>query len=106
MDRHQLQNIGQHTAPCARHCEAAAFQSEIRQLHQLNRTFRAAQKACADCGPNEALWSRGGEPVNLEAAAEDAYEWLMWLAKRHRSDKLNDCISSLKEYMRPVSPNT
>ena len=31
-DRHELQAAGTHPAPCARHCEATAFEIEIRRL--------------------------------------------------------------------------
>ena len=35
--RHELQAKGTHPAPCARHCEATAFQIEIRNLRSANR---------------------------------------------------------------------
>ena len=31
-DRHEMQAAGTHPAPCARHCEATAFEIEIRRL--------------------------------------------------------------------------
>ena len=37
MDRHELQKEGKHPAPCARHCEATAFEVEIRRLKTLLR---------------------------------------------------------------------
>lgn len=37
MDRHELQKQGNHPAPCARHCEATAFEVEIRRLKALLR---------------------------------------------------------------------
>ena len=33
-NRHELQAEGTHPAPCARHCEATAFQIEIRNLRR------------------------------------------------------------------------
>ena len=31
-DRHEMQAAGTHPAPCARHCEAKAFEIEVRRL--------------------------------------------------------------------------
>lgn len=31
-ERHQLQSLGKHPAPCARFCESTAYEIEIRQL--------------------------------------------------------------------------
>lgn len=36
-DRRALQREGKHPAPCARHCEATAFQVELRRLQALLR---------------------------------------------------------------------
>ena len=47
----------------------------IERLQAENVSFRAAMKACEDCGPNDPVWIEG-EPWNLEAAAADALEWL------------------------------
>lgn len=47
----------------------------IDRLEAENTSFRAAMKACEDCGPNDPFWV-DGEPWNLEAAAADALEWL------------------------------
>lgn len=33
-DRHELQAAGTHPAPCARHCEATAFEIEMRHLRR------------------------------------------------------------------------
>lgn len=57
---------------------------------------------------SKAQWS-DGEPSNLEAAAEDAYEWLSYL-QSHSSelpmrteewDKLDRCMEALRGFMRP-----
>ena len=37
MDRHELQAQGKHPAPCARWCEATAFEIELRRLRALLR---------------------------------------------------------------------
>lgn len=37
MDRHELQAQGNHPAPCARWCEATAFEIELRRLRALLR---------------------------------------------------------------------
>lgn len=48
-DRRDLQSDGHHPAPCARHCEAMAFNIEIRRLkHELYRTMLAAAPAPGD----------------------------------------------------------
>ena len=39
-DRREQQSAGTHPAPCARHCEAQAFQIEIRRLEAENKQLR------------------------------------------------------------------
>lgn len=42
-DRHEMQAAGTHPAPCARHCESAAYEIEIRRLRSdLARAQRGA----------------------------------------------------------------
>ena len=53
----------------------------IERLQAENVSFRAAMKACEDCGPNDPVWVEG-EPANLEAAAADALEWLQFFCER------------------------
>ena len=53
----------------------------IERLQTENTSFRAAMKACEDCGPNDPVWI-DGEPANLEAAAADALEWLRFFLYR------------------------
>lgn len=91
----------------------AALADEVRRLRAENTTFRNAMKACEACGPNTPRWEHG-EPANLEAAAEDALEWLNWiLAIRGRlsvpylgaeqAQKLRRCMAALATFARPVS---
>lgn len=45
-DRHEMQAAGTHPAPCARHCEAKAYEIEIRRLrHDIERRVRIATEA-------------------------------------------------------------
>lgn len=54
-----------------------------------------------------ARWNRDGEPVNLDAAAADALEWLEWFYKRWKRDRLpkraltrlERCGDALREYL-------
>ncbi len=43
-DRHALQATGAHPAPCARYCEAVAFNIERRNLHAENERLRTCNK--------------------------------------------------------------
>ena len=44
--RHELQAAGTHPAPCARHCEATAYEIEIRRLrHDIERHVGIATEA-------------------------------------------------------------
>ena len=43
-DRHALQAAGAHPAPCARYCEAVAFNIERRNLHAENEQLRTCNK--------------------------------------------------------------
>lgn len=43
-DRHALQATGAHPAPCARYCEAVAFNIERRNLHAENERLRTYNK--------------------------------------------------------------
>lgn len=43
-DRHALQATGAHPAPCARYCEAVAFNIERRNLHAENEQLRTCNK--------------------------------------------------------------
>lgn len=78
------------------------------ELLDQNRTLRNAQKACEACGPNVARWE-DGEPANLEAAAEGAYEWLVYLQAGSKAlrmsvedwDSLDRCMEALRGFMRP-----
>ena len=47
-DRHELQAKGEHPAPCARFCEANAFQIEIRSLKA--KLAQPEDKKCENCG--------------------------------------------------------
>ena len=48
MDRHELQRQGKHPAPCARHCEATAFEVELRRLRALLREALPHVEASAE----------------------------------------------------------
>ena len=41
-ERHELQKAGQHPAPCARFCEANAYQIEVRRLKASLAKFGGA----------------------------------------------------------------
>ena len=41
-DRRDLQQHGKHPAPCARHCEAMAFEIELRQARAESERLREA----------------------------------------------------------------
>jgi hypothetical protein len=79
-ERHALQAEGKHPAPCARHCEARAFEIEIRNLK--------AQLAAPAPAPSENLktWpervylnhtDEGPTPMTYDEAMryEDAVTW-------------------------------
>ena len=80
---------------------------EMQRLQSENRTLRIAQKACETCGPNSPRWE-DGEAANLEAAGEDAYEWLIYLQARNKTlkmdslrwEKLDRSIEALRAFMR------
>ncbi|MGE0295033.1 MAG: hypothetical protein AB7P97_22015 [Hyphomonadaceae bacterium] len=78
----------------------------IDRLQAENTSFRAAMKACEDCGPNDPVWI-DGEPANLEAAAADALEWLHFFIGRPvgliyssaKRDQLSAAISALERFL-------
>lgn len=78
----------------------------IERLQTENTSFRAAMKACEDCGPNDPVWT-DGEPANLEAAAADALEWLHFFIGRPvgliyssaKRDQLSAAISALERFL-------
>ena len=78
--------------------------SEINAIDDLigqNMSFRAAMKACEDCGPNAPVWI-DGEPANLEAAANDALEWLKWIAPQVHgglSAARDRCQAALEKFL-------
>lgn len=50
-DRETLQAAGIHPAPCARHCEATAFEIEIRRLKADNDRLRVENAALSLYSP-------------------------------------------------------
>ncbi|WP_423820878.1 hypothetical protein V5738_11095 [Salinisphaera sp. SPP-AMP-43] len=51
--RHGPQACGEHPAPCARHCEASAFNAEIRQLKAENERLRSVLTELAGAESDE-----------------------------------------------------
>lgn len=74
--RHELQAAGTHPAPCARHCEATAFQIEIRRLrHDIEHHVRIATEAIQEAEKlrTELTASRGREARMQTLIADDGY---------------------------------
>ena len=58
-DRRALQAAGTHPAPCARHCEAKAFEIEIRGLKSALKQAQQVQEpvACRFCHSKKGSWT-------------------------------------------------
>ena len=58
-DRRALQAEGKHPAPCARHCEAKAFEIEIRSLKSALKQAQQVQEpvACRFCHSKKGSWT-------------------------------------------------
>ena len=58
-DRRALQAAGTHPAPCARHCEAKAFEIEIRSLKSALKQAQQVQEpvACRFCHSKKGCWT-------------------------------------------------
>lgn len=66
----------------------------IERLQAENTSFRAAMKACEDCGPNDPVWI-DGKPANLEAAAAGALETI--------ADLTDECTTFRYELARAIA---
>ena len=68
-DRRPLQAEGKHPAPCARHCEAKAFEIEIRSLKSALKHWYSMSKQQAK--PVAWAWE-----TSHELAPQDAFSWV------------------------------
>ena len=79
-DRHALQATGAHPAPCARYCEAVAFNIERRNLHAENERLRTcnkdAQHEIANLQELAAVGAGGVEPLTDSQIADIYFEAL------------------------------
>lgn len=53
----------------------------------------------ARAGKKGARWDEEGNPLNLEAAAEDAYAWLCYFVTKKRDPKLRAAMKELGEFL-------
>jgi hypothetical protein len=73
-NRQALQAAGTHSAPCARHCEAKAYEIEIRLLNSALREAQEQRKLLTDDQLDEiAVIARGGNLHDLRIAIEAAH---------------------------------
>jgi hypothetical protein len=42
-------------------------------------------------------WNKEGNPLNLQAAAEDAHEWLVFISSKHPASK--NCRQELRKFL-------
>lgn len=76
-DRHEMQAAGTHPAPCARHCEAKAFEIEIRRLrHDIEHHVRIATEATQEAEQLRAELAASRErEARMRALIADIKAW-------------------------------
>ena len=73
------------------------------------RKMKDHVRACSDPQFHPVSAWEDGEPANLLAAGEDAYNWLAWLQARSKAvgmstedwDRLDRCMYALRSFLRP-----